>query len=205
MMLPSSPQVAPRMGGRIGQCDSRAAQDRDLLELIVRRETDPLAVRGEERIRRVFGSRQRSGRDLAQQTSGQLRVSVGTTHWKYNASLVGRDGHGRPGAGHRVRPQIDAQPDQWTSFGRAVEIKKSQHDRGGSGKPHPDPRHQGLPRGPGGGNRRRRLVQQQLHAADVPQPLLRIFFETPLQNPPQAFRAAVKSGSFITTEASVTV
>ena len=56
MMLPSSPQLAPRPAGRVAQRDGLAAIDSRFLQLSLREEPDPLPVRGEERSVRSLGA-----------------------------------------------------------------------------------------------------------------------------------------------------
>jgi hypothetical protein len=170
------------------QRDGRTAADRDFLQLVLRKEGDPLAVRRKDRRGRTASAGQLDGRRLIEATREETALRD-----EYQPVALGRDDHARAGirAELHARTKVDVQTHQRlrlagggpTHAPPASESHRRHHQRHTGDD-------EGLARVKRSPLRVRRLVDQSPGVADVAEPLSRILLETPSDEFAEARRHA---------------
>ena len=97
----------------------------NLLHLSVREEADPLTIGREERIARVLGTGKQGCVSLVEQAGSEVLFPIRAKSRKRQPGSVRRNRCGAINARNRVRPEIDAQPDQWMIDGPRPEQHQS--------------------------------------------------------------------------------
>src|SRR5439155_10579332 len=99
-------------GPRIAQCHRGAALHRHLLQLSAREEPDPLPVGREERVGAALGPGHGCGERLIERSRCELDYAARRTYREHDTRAVRRENGSRARAGHSIRPQIHAEPNQ---------------------------------------------------------------------------------------------